>query len=709
MSHFGHTDMNQVSENRASREKKILLVDDEPLNIKVMSQILRDSYRLMVATGGHEALKCAASTQPPDLILLDLIMPGMDGLEVCRQLKASENTRNIPIIAVTGKAEENEITEAMQAGAADFIRKPVNPEVLKMRVANQLAVRRCRSLGSQGRDIVAAALQQEKEANLVLKSALRRAQEELESSRQYRHMFIAEMHHEIKTHLTTIVGMSGLALRQELSPVVRDYITTIQKATDTLVELINDIVDLSLLEEGEIETAEQEFAPALLINDVCDACAELAMKKDVELVLDTSADLPAMLYGSPTRLRQLLTHLLHFNIKWLGGREILLKAGGHFEENGIFMLECAVSCLDSNLTDHEADSLLAYVNVEGNSTTQPSIGTGLGLPICRRIVQNMSGRINVSTSPDSGVTFSCAIPLESVEKEPIPMGQVPRLTQGLSVLLADDSRLAARVISQMLASSGCRVETVHGWEQVLEKFSTHESHGIEANNTSAFDLLLIDWKMPGMNGMDILKRLRNQEVHTPAIIMGLPALLMMSMVHEACLSKDDNVQGATGFIMKPVKREALFEKIHDLLSPDSRQARDTSCAYRRDAGTDLTGVRVLLVEDNAINREIVKQLLEMAHMEVTGAATGNAAVDAVARQAFDVILMDIELPDINGMEAVELIRKIPSCPDIPVIALTAHSWTSHRKAYRKAGMKYCIEKPVDPDELYATLKKAIST
>ncbi len=699
--------MNLSCENRALREKKILLVDDEPLNIKVMSQILRETYRLMVATGGHEALKCAASPQPPDLILLDLIMPGMDGVEVCRQLKASETTADIPVIVVTGKAEEDEITEAMQAGAADFIRKPVHPEVLKVRVANQLAIRRCRSRGSQGHDIIAAALQQEKEANRVLRSALRSAQEELESSRRYRHMFLAEMHHEIKTHLTTIVGMSGLALRQELSPGVRDYMLTIQRATDTLVELINDIVDLSLLEEGEIEVEEQEFTPSVLINDVCDACAELALKKDVELVMDISSGLPALLSGSSTRLRQLLTHLLHFNIKWLGGREILLNAEGHFEKNGVFVLECAISCMDSNLTDHEARSLLACINPQDNNGEQPPVGTGLGLPICRRIVHNMSGRISVSTSADSGVTFSCSIPFECVEKQPVPMRLSPRLTQGLNILLADDSRLAAQVTADMLIAAGCRVESVHGWEQVLERFSSPDSQAKRPDDTGAFDLIVLDWKMPGMNGIDILKRLRNQGIQTPAIIMGLPALLMMSMVHEACLNSDDNVQGSAGFIMKPVKREALLEKIHDLLSCDSGQAGNLSCTYTEKTDTDLSGVRVLLVEDNAINRQIVRQLLEMAGMEVRGAATGNAAVDAAAHNVFDVILMDIELPDINGMEAAGLIRGIPSCSGIPVIALTAHSWTSHRKAYQKAGMKYCIEKPVDPDELYAIIKEAV--
>ena len=699
--------MNHPSANRTSREKKILLVDDEPLNIRVMSQILRDHYRLMVATGGHEALKCTASPQPPDLVLLDLVMPGMDGLEVCRQLKASETTRDIPIIVVTGKAEEEEITEAIEAGAADFIRKPLNPAVLKLRVANQLAIRRCRSMGSQGHDIVAAALQQEKETNLVLKAALRRAEEELELSRQYRHMFLAEMHHEIKTHLTTIVGMSGLALRQELSPVLRDYITTIQKATDTLVELINDIVDLSLLEEGEIEPGEQQFSPALLINDVCDACAELALKKNVELVLDLSPELPAMLSGSAARLRQLLTHLLHFNIKWLGGREILLEGGGYFAETGRFMLECSISCIDSNLTDQEARGLFTYINPIEHTRDQRPIGTGLGLPICKRIVENMSGRIGVSTSADSGVTFTCTIPFECVEKQPIPIRLSPRLTQGLSVLVADDSRLAARTTGDMLASVGCRVETVYGWEEILEKFSMSGSDPEEMDSSSPWDLLILDWKMPGLDGAEILKRLRKQGVKVPAIITGLPALLMMSMVHEAGMAGGAEAGSAAGFIMKPVKREALFEKIQDLLyQPSGTTAGDASTAVEK-TDKDLSGIRVLLVEDNAINRQIARQLLEMAGMEVTGAATGSAAVDAASRCDFDVILMDIELPDINGMEATRLIRRKSACTDMPVIALTAHSWTSHRKAYQEAGMKYCIEKPIDPDELYATVSEAV--
>ncbi len=693
--------MKHNPENRDSREKKILLVDDEPVNIKIMSQILRDRYRLMVATGGHEALKCATSAQPPDLILLDLVMPGMDGIEVCRQLKASESTKDIPIIVVTGKAEQDEITEAIEAGAADCVRKPVIPEILKLRVANQLALKRCKT--DHGQDIVAAALQQEKEANLALKNALRRAEEELESSRQYRHMFIAEMHHEIKTHLTTIVGMAGLAMRQELLPVVRDYIATIQNATDTLVELINDIVDLSLLESGELETEEQEFSPALLINDVCDACGELALKKEVELVVDISPEMPAMLSGSAARLRQLLTHLVHFNIKWLGGKEILMKADGYFTDFGRFMIECSICCCDSSLTDREARGLFTYVDPLKHTRDRRSVGTGLGLPICRRIVENMSGRISVTTSADSGVTFTCTIPFHCRERDPVPAACDTELMKGLKVLVADDSKLALQVTGNLLRRLGCTVNTVQAWEEVLDCFSN-----IDSQEGQRWDLLILDWKMPGMDGLEITKRLRSQGVTIPIIVTGMPALLMMSMVHEAGTDSSSGIGIATDFIMKPVKREALLEKIHNLLSPKPIQVDTDQTASEDQDYRQLSGIRVLLVEDNAINRQIARQLLEMAGMEVTGVGSGRSAVEAASRNQFDVILMDIELPDINGVEAAIHIRNIPAYSRIPVIALTAHSWSSHRKAYQEAGMKFCIEKPIDPDELYATLRKAVS-
>ncbi len=280
--------------------------------------------------------------------------------------------------------------------------------------------------------------------------------------------------------------------------------------------------------------------------------------------------------------------------------------------------------------------------------------------------------------------------------------------EGLHVLLADDSPLAAEVIAGMLASAGCRVDAVQSWEEVLERCLGTDRPGGEPEGYSPYDLIVLDWTMPGMDGSEIIRRLRTGGIALPAIITGVPALLMMSMVHEAGTSDDTGLGAATGFIMKPVKRDALFEKIHDLFSPDSVKAKHAVSSNMGKNSRGLAGLKALLVEDNAINRQIAGQLLEMAGMQVTGAATGNGAVECASRTLLDVILMDIELPDINGIEVVRLIRKIPSCRQVPVIALTAHSWASHRKAYQEAGMKFCIEKPIDPDELYAILKDAVT-
>ena len=699
------------AQSMGGRERTILLVDDEPLNIRVMSQILRDSYRIMVATGGNEALKCAASPHPPDLILLDFVMPDLDGLAVCRELKGAEQTKNIPVIMVTGKASDQDIAQILEAGVEDCITKPVHPELLKKKVENALELARCRKRSVTGNEVLAAALEQEKETNAALSATIRRMEKELDASRQYRHMFLAEMHHEIKTHLTTITGMTGLALRKDLSEELLDYIITIEKATTTLVELINDIVDLSMLEENELEPEYREFSPALLINEVCDACGELAFKKKAELVLDTSPELPALLKGSPTRIRQLVTHLVHYNIKWLNGREILLKAGGRMSGNDEYLLEIAISCLDNSLTDSEAKGLLEYVDPLERSKGATSAGSGLGLPICRRIVERMSGHMDVNATTDGGITFRCVIPLACVERQPRPVNISPRLTQGLRVLVLDDSRLAAGVVAGMLERLGCRVEISNEWVDVLGRTDSAGSDKAEGCN---WDIMLIDWSMPGIDGLELTRRIRAAGCSVPVIIMGMPALMMMRMVHQRKFNAEGGSDGRTGgeintgFIMKPIKTEPLLEKIYKMISEDSGETLGHGYEADDRPPDDLRGLRILLVEDNAINRQIARQLLEMADMDVTGVSTGNSAVEAASSSQYDVILMDIELPDMNGMEAAEVIRKNTLNAHTPVIALTAHSWASHRRAYRKAGIAWCIEKPIDLDELYETIRRAVS-
>ena len=693
--------MKSGENRRDTRRKKLLLVDDEPLNIKVLSEILRDSYRIMVATSGAEALKCAASSQPPDLVLLDLVMPGMDGLEVCRRLRESEATAGIPVILVTGQGNEGDIAAAMEAGAADCMRKPVNPLVLRQRVRLHLELKKLRGGGPQG--MMAAALQQEKEENRTLRAALRAAEQELEASRRYRHMFLAEMHHEIKTHLTTIVGMAGLALRQELSPVLEDYIGTIQQATDTLVALINDIVDLSLIEEGELEGGNNKFCPGDLVNMVADSCSEAALKKRVELVVDTDPQLPSLLYGADARLRQMLTHLIHFSIKWLDSREILLETLGHFGESGRFMLEFRVSARDARLGRKDASALFSHVDPLDAPHARLAAGSGLGLPICRRIAEKLSGRIAVETTQDSGVKFVCTVPVECVDRTPRSIPASGSFGM-LKVLLADDSSLAADVIAAMLRMEGCAVDIVEGCEEVLDILTGKGKPGDGAGH--GYDLLVIDWTMPGMEEMDVLERIRRAGCDLPVLVTGMPALLMMGMAHRCSGMQGTGGKGAAGFIMKPVKREALVRKVSELVGHQGApgQALPLECTPAQ----CLDGTRLLLVEDNAINRQIVSELLEGQGIRVTGVSSGRGAVETASNRRFDVILMDIELPDISGVEAAREILSMPGCGNIPIIALTAHSWRTHRKAYCEAGMKGCIEKPIDPDQLFRTLGEVLA-
>ncbi len=700
------------SQGKRGRRHTILLVDDEPLNIRILSQILRDRYRIIVATGGGEALKCATSSHPPDLILLDMVMPDIDGIAVCQELANSPETRDIPVIMVSGRASDSDISRALQAGAADCMGKPVHPDLLRKRIAFLLSLKQHERRSSSNQDIVIAALEQEKEANIALKSALRRMEQELDASRRYRHMFLAEMHHEIKTHLTTITGMTGLALRKELTAELYDYITTIERATSTLVELVNDIVDLSMLEEGEIEAEYREFAPAQLINEICDACGELAIKKGAELVVDTSPDLPAVLKGSPTRIRQLITHLVHYTIKWLKGKEILLTCKSRINGNRC-ILEVSVTCIDNTLTENEAQRLLEYAGQVERSDTGFPASAGLGLPICRRILEKISGRLDVSTDSKEGITFTCVIPAECINAAaPDAISLSERLGRGIKALVIDDSRLAAKTVSVMLQRAGIAVDAAHDWVIPLEQMK-EASKGDAEEGSGPWDIILLDWSMPGSDGMEITRRIRAAGLNTPIIIMGAPALLMMRLCHEKSChkaerpSENSDDMHNTGFIMKPVKQEPLLEKMEEMLSAhmngENRESQHESVPSSR-----LEGIHALLVEDNAINRQIARQLLEMAGIVVTGVSNGASAVDAASSARFDVILMDIELPDMNGMEAAERIRRGPTNAETPVIALTAHSWTSHRKAYRKAGMEFCIEKPIDIDELYHIIEKAIA-
>ena len=545
----------------------ILIVDDTPSNIHVLNEALRADYRIKVATSGAAALSVAGNPGTrPDLILLDVMMPEMDGYEVCRRLKETPETCSIPVIFVTAKTDETDEEQGLRLGAADYITKPIKAGIVRQRIHNLLEREHLRQEVEAHRDHLEAMVQARTEALSIAKEAA-------EAASRAKSAFLANMSHELRTPMNGIMGMIDLALRRATDPKQQAQLTTAKHSSQRLLTIINDILDISKIEADRLQLERTDFQISQVLENIVSLIGHKASEKGLNLLIDLEAGLPGKRFnGDPTRLGQVLLNLIGNALKFTDRGAITLRCRCVEDTPESVRLRWEVTDTGIGIAPEVQQRLFRAFEQADNSMTRQYGGTGLGLAISKRLVQMMGGGIGVASTPGTGSTFWFTVRM-------------------------------GKAVSDAVASSG---------------------------------------------------HLRPD---------GLP------------------VPSAPTF------------------AADSPETPEHVLQAR------FAGTRILLAEDEPVNQEVSRGLLEDVGLVVDLAADGQEAVALARQQSYALVLMDMQMPHLNGVEATLAIRADSRNAATPILAMTANAFDEDRQVCLDAGMNDHIGKPVDPERLYETLLK----
>jgi len=657
------------------QQAAVLVVDDSrTMRLALIRALNNLGFRnITEATNGRHALELVLAN-PFDLMLLDMEMPEMNGMEVLAALRANPVLAGLPVIVISGAEQMESAVQCIEAGAEDFLPKPFNPTLLRARVTTSLEKKRLRDLDRQRLTELQAAKLKAEEATKAKSD------------------FLANMSHEIRTPMNAIIGLSHLALKTPLNTKQRDYVSKVHNAGISLLGIINDILDFSKIEAGKLDIEKTDFRLDEVIGSVTTLTAQKAHDKGLEFLAHVSREIPEGLSGDPLRLGQIITNLVNNAVKFTESGEIRLKIDLLERAGGKVQLKFSVRDTGMGMTREQSAKLFQPFVQADASTTRKHGGTGLGLTICRRLVELMGGRVWLESEPGVGSTFFFTVWLE-VGAAKVSGRIVPERLAKLRVLIADDNPVAREILAESVSAITSHVKLV-----------ASGGEAIAAARAEPFDLLLMDWRMPGMDGLQACRLIKSDQT-----IAKQPAIVLVTAFGRDEVREEAERLELDGFLAKPVTKSMLLEtlvnvfalEVEDADAPVGDDVRSRSQAAR------LRGARILLTEDNEINQQIAIELLESEGATVKVANNGREAVEILSNGAqpppFDMVLMDLQMPEMDGHQATARIRSDARFKTIPILAMTAHATMEERERCLAEGMNDHISKPIDPARLFETV------
>jgi two-component system sensor histidine kinase/response regulator len=539
-------------------------------------------------------------------------------------------------------------------------------------------------------------------ARKLAEEALRAARDKAEAAERAKGDFLAAMSHEIRTPMNTVIGMTRLALSTELTVRQRNYLEKIDSAARSLLSIINDVLDFSKIEAGGLRLEDTEFHLDTVLDSLSNVTAMKAEEKGLEIIYAVADEVPRKLRGDPLRLGQVLINLLSNAVKFTASGEVLVTVSNQAQHAGRVTLQFSVQDTGIGLEAGQISGLFQAFTQLGPHISRTYGGTGLGLAISRQLVELMGGRIWAEGEPGRGSTFHFTVDVALSRENPGAAAAAQRRLAARRVLIADDNLHTREVLVDLLRGFGMHPTAVNCGTEALSELKA------AARANRDYDLVLIDWRMPALDGIETARRRR-----AAGELAKVRAVLMVTAFGREEIPQNAEQLGLAAVLIKPVTRSIMFNTLSAIFNDgppaEAQLWRAGGGAVGRglrippEAAQKLAHRSVLVVDDNALNREVATDLLRAVNMKVDSAADGLEAIRKVSERYYDVVLMDVHMVGLDGLSAARQIRARPRFATLPIIALTAQVMVEERAATKAAGMNAHLTKPIDEAVLYRTL------